>query len=436
MEIRDIIHGSIQIHSLERPIIDSRYFQRLRQIKQLGFAEYSFPGATHNRFIHSLGAMETATQIFDRIFLNQPENSGALKSPPYLTRFRRVVRLAALLHDIGHGPLSHTSELAMPARGDLKIPHLSHLKNQSRKATHEDFTLKMILDSGLTPLIEKAGKPYQFQPIHVAALIDPEIQIQDGFFEEGVDYRPILKQIITSELDADRMDYLRRDSLHTGVSYGQFDFNWIVGNLTFHINQNKCYLTLHHRALYAFEDFLISRYHMFLMIYFHHKNVIFDEMLAQYFESPNCEYTLPSNIEDYCNFDDFHLYAHLSKSENPWAQRIIQKKPYRMLVELHSGIPPGPQAQMEQKKLLSEIEQNLKSQNIHSLLITSISELSKYFQQPVDPIYVYYDNHYSAPTFIPIQECTDLFHRFKEKRSITRIYISPENYFLFKKANV
>src|SRR6478672_727023 len=130
MHIRDVIHGSIQIEDSELPVIDSPYFQRLRQIKQLGFAENSFPSATHNRYIHSLGAMHTATRAFETIFGytgheglfgNSPAAVlGAaptgihglilrLKAPKAFARFRAAVRLAAMLHDIGHGPLSHTT---------------------------------------------------------------------------------------------------------------------------------------------------------------------------------------------------------------------------------------------------------------------------------------------------------------------------------------
>src|SRR3954465_8386028 len=107
MEIRDAIHGSIAIDLIELPILDSRYFQRLRQIKQLGFAENSFPSATHNRYIHSLGAMKTASQVFETIFSPTPSSHSTQLSPATYSRFRAVVRLAALLHDIGHGPLSH-----------------------------------------------------------------------------------------------------------------------------------------------------------------------------------------------------------------------------------------------------------------------------------------------------------------------------------------
>lgn len=435
MEIRDVIHGSISIEPSERAIIDSRTFQRLRQIKQLGFSEFSYPSATHNRYIHSLGAMETASQAFDSLFIKQAPRDFALPTSA-ITRFRRTLRLAALLHDVGHGPLSHTTEFAMPDVRQLGLPDsvpLGIRQGQSRKATHEDYTLKILLDSELTPLLRRAGASVGMTPLHVAALIHPEIPVEDDFFSEPIegtriDFRPVLQQLISSELDADRMDYLRRDSFSAGVSYGQFDFDWIVANLTFHIKDGGCYLGLQHRALYSFEDFLISRFHMFLMVYFHYKSVVFDSMLAQYFESPDADYSLPADIEKYCECNDAHLYSHLARSSNEWAKRITDKRPYRMLVELHSGIPATKTAHVEQDRLLLKIEQELQSQGIHYLLATSTGEISKYFGKPGLPIFVRYDNHYSAPSFIPLEQCTDLFQRYSEKRSITRLYVSPERY--------
>jgi HD superfamily phosphohydrolase len=445
MEIRDVIHGSVIVDSFELPILDSKYFQRLRQIKQTGFAEYAFPSSTHNRYIHSLGAMNVATQAFDSIFGSQKQNSISLVPQSTCARFRALIRFAALLHDVGHGPLSHTTEIAMPEVKSLQLPLPLGPKLKPRQATHEDYTLKMILDSGLTPLIEKAGAPFGLKPVHVASLIDPKIEVADHFFletisgpfpfqGETVDFRPILKQLISSELDADRMDYLRRDSLHAGVSYGQFDFHWLVSNLTFHLDQGKCYLALQHRALYAFEDFLISRFHMFLMVYFHHKCVVFDEMLKQYFSSPDCDYQLPSDIEEYCDYTDSHLFSHLSKQSNPWAKRVTEKRPFRMLIELHSGIPATRTAKLEQQQLLEQVENDLDHHSISYLKVTSTSELSKYFRRPEDPIFVRYNNLYSSPSFIPLQQCTDLFQRYGENRSITRLYIPPESYSLFKKS--
>ncbi len=438
MEIRDVVHGAIRVEARERPIIDSRFFQRLRQIKQLGFAEFSFPSATHNRYIHSLGAMETATQAFDTIFGRESTEESrrfSALAPTTRERFREGVRLAAILHDIGHGPLSHTTEFAMPDASALGLPNAAAAssKRKSRQATHEDYTLKIILDSNLTPLIEKAGASLGLAPKHVAALIDGELETHDDFFferveGERVDFRPVLGQLISSELDADRMDYLRRDSLHAGVSYGQFDFNWLVGNLTAHVRSGRCYLGLEHRALYSFEDFLISRYHMFLMVYFHYKSVVFDEMLQQYLTHPSCDYRLPSDIEAYGGTDDSQLAAHLASSKNEWARRIAERRPYRMLVELHSAIPATKTAHAEQERLRVRIEKELGTQGIHFLQVTSTGELSKYFRKPGDPIYVRYDNHYSAPSFIPLEQCTDLFQKYEEKRVITRLYVSPEHY--------
>jgi HD superfamily phosphohydrolase len=450
MEIRDIIHGSVLVDRTELPVIDSRYFQRLRQIKQLGFAENSFPSATHNRYIHSLGAMETATQAFDTIFGGVRSRAGGdgrgrlqldRLYPMAHARFRAVTRMAALLHDVGHGPLSHTTEFAMPDVRELKVP--THLDaagaprpaqgGRARKATHEDYTLKILLDSGLTPILDRIGRPYGFTPRHIAGLVDPDLEIRDDFFleridGENVDFRPILQQLISSELDADRMDYLRRDSVHAGVSYGQFDFDWLVGSLTSHIRDRRCYLALEHRALYSFEDFLISRFHMFLMVYFHHKSVVYDEMLQQYLTHEECDYRLPADIEAYCESNDAELYAHLARSPNEWARRISDKRPYRMLIELHSGIPATKTSAVEQQRLLNKVQKDLQGQDIHFLTAKSTSELSKYFRKPADPIFVRYDNHYSAPSFIPLQQCTDLFQRYGEKREITRLYVSPERY--------
>jgi HD superfamily phosphohydrolase len=454
MEIRDVLHGSVTIETHERPILDSRHFQRLRQIKQLGFAEFAYPSATHNRYVHSLGAMSVATQAFETIFAGPdtlPSQSApdrlplAKRHPDAFRRFRAVVRIASLLHDIGHGPLSHTSEFAMPRLQALRLPAWTGLASEDRQATHEDYTLKMLLDSDLSAVLEKAGKPFGFGPRHVAALIEPTLPIDDDFFHETIfpaeeghsgkrtDFRPILQQLISSELDADRMDYLRRDSLFAGVSYGEFDFDWLVGNLTSHVHQGACYLSLQHRALYAFEDFLISRFHMFLMVYFHYKSIVFDEMLGQYLSECPEEYQLPADIDAYCGSSDAGLYAVLARSKNAWAKRITDKRPYRMLVELHSGIPAGKAAAAKQEKLLVGLKEKLRARGTHFLEATESGELSKYFQKAGDPkasspIFIRYDNLFSDPNYIPLEKCTDLFERYKEKRSITRLYVAPEDY--------
>ena len=147
--------------------IDDPFVQRLRGIRQLGFAQYPFPGATHSRFAHSIGAMHLAGNAFDVIFRNWTFSSVQRRD-----ELRSCLRIAALLHDVGHGPYSHTSEYAMPSV-QLLLPN-----QKDRQATHEDYTIA-ILQHSLRKNIEKN---FSFGADHVVALIDCSAQIEDDFF--------------------------------------------------------------------------------------------------------------------------------------------------------------------------------------------------------------------------------------------------------------
>jgi len=114
MEVRDPIHGSIHISENIKKVIKHPFFQRLRNIKQLGFSEYVFPGATHSRFLHSIGVMSVSQKAFDALFPDQ--------SSIELQKLKETLKLACLLHDIGHAPLSHATEAAMPQVEELKLP--------------------------------------------------------------------------------------------------------------------------------------------------------------------------------------------------------------------------------------------------------------------------------------------------------------------------
>ncbi|HRK02780.1 MAG TPA: HD domain-containing protein [Oligoflexia bacterium] len=428
MEIRDVIHGVVEVSSIEAQIVDSPFFQRLRNIKQLGFAENSYPGATHNRYSHSIGAKYLAQTAFRTIFGGR---AGLLKRRPKTAeRFEAVLRCAAMLHDIGHGPLSHTTEFAMPKVDKLGLAQLACLPGKacvfsgSRQADHEDYTIKIILQSSLTAKLRRALGPLGAEPIHIACVINEDIYCPDSFFvDEGIDYRPVLHQLVSSEIDVDRMDYLTRDSYYAGVNYGNFDLQWLLSHLTSHVHRNKCYLALGHKAIYAFDDFLLSRYHMFLNVYFHHKSVIFDEMLSRYFKSSDCDYEIPSDIESYIFYDDYHLYTHLSKSTNSWAKRIYHKNPFKMAAEFHSGIPQGKDHAREQKEELDRTIQGFKNRGIDYIVKTTTGELSKYFRRNERvPIFVHYTSGIGNEKFYPLEECTDLFQKYANTRSITRVY--------------
>lgn len=324
-EIRDPLHRAIQISASEREIVDSPFVQRLRDIRQLGFSHYPFPGATHTRFIHSLGVMHLAGRVFDAIFDDKPFVSELRR-----LSLRSCLRLAALLHDIGHGPFSHTAEFAMP-----NIHALGFTDKPDRRAAHEDYTVAILLNSELALLIEQN---FPFTSRHVAALIDNHIDIYDDFFMlDGIDLRPILSQCISSNLDVDRLDYLMRDSYYTGVQYGKIDVDWLISHMARHVNhQGQMALALDRRALFAFDHFLVARYHMFLMVYFNRKSVAYEALLQDYMCSAECDYQIPADLTDYKTIDDSHLWQHLLKQKHPAAQRIVNRQPVKTVFE-HEG---------------------------------------------------------------------------------------------------
>jgi HD superfamily phosphohydrolase len=206
-------------------LIDTPEFQRLRRIRQLGLAHFAYQGAEHSRFTHSLGAFHLATRILARL-------SGSYDIAP---EDFTSVRVAALLHDIGHGAFSHVIESILGFH-------------------HEDFSIAAVL-SDQTEVNAVLGEYSADLPARVADII------------RGT-FRPMaLSQLVSSQLDVDRMDYLLRDSLMTGVKYGVFDLEWIIKSVE--IDQDADHLYISAPGLYAVEDYLQARYYMFRQVYFH-----------------------------------------------------------------------------------------------------------------------------------------------------------------------
>jgi HD superfamily phosphohydrolase len=423
IEVRDPVHGTISLSDGETAIVDSPEFQRLRSIKQLGFADVSFPGATHTRFLHSLGVCHLAGEVFDHLFRGFSFSKASARS-----RFRQAFRLAAMLHDVGHGPLSHTTEEVMPPLRELNVAaYKNHPRGQdpSVRATHEDYTIKYLTDSPLTAVLNKHFP--DVSPLHVACLVDKSLSCPDDFFiEHGLDFRPILSQLVSGELDVDRMDYLERDSYFTGTNYGKFDRDWMIANMKYFEVEGKLFLGLNRRALYTFDDFLISRHHIHLMVYFHHKCIIFEEMLNRYLTSPDCDFRLPADINEYTKYHDSKLYEHLAESSNEWAQRISLRQPYRMAVELHNT---------QESARPERIKAALESNGIDVIWASSKVRLSKYHSgNPEDrayPIYVM-DQYDPWDKPAPIDETTEIFQKYEEARVIDRLYVAPEKLALAK----
>jgi len=236
--IRDPIHNVIvfedtAIDRLLLRLINCREFQRLRRIKQLGLSEMVFPGANHSRFAHSIGVMHTA-----RLFLNQIRNVGFTLTDDQKT----VVLVSALLHDIGHGPFSHAFE---------KIT----------KDRHERRTIEIIKDDATQ--INKVLKEFDGSlPTRVA-----EFFREDPSEGEVEGIPPFFVHVVSSQLDADRCDYLLRDSHATGADYGKYDLRWLIDHLYVDETNNRIYLG--RKAFYATEQYVFARYHMYQAVYFH-----------------------------------------------------------------------------------------------------------------------------------------------------------------------
>jgi len=228
---RDPVHNIIRLRTdtdegeLMMRLIDAPEFQRLRRIKQLGLGLYTYQGAEHSRFTHSLGAFHLMSRVLDRFAekytIDQDDRAAA--------------RAAALLHDVGHGSFSHVMEKVLGFH-------------------HEKLTMEVVLSEST-----EIGQ--------LLAAYSPELPAKVASIIEGKFQPAALAQLVSSQLDVDRMDYLLRDSLMTGAKYGIYDLEWIINALAIDEEHDRIYVAA--RGLYAVEEYLQARYYMFRQVYFH-----------------------------------------------------------------------------------------------------------------------------------------------------------------------
>lgn len=414
MEIRDPVHGSIHILDEEIPIITHNFFKRLRNIKQLGFSEYIFPGATHTRYIHSIGVMDIGRRAFEKLFKKYEGTKDYL-------RLKETFKLGCLLHDIGHAPLSHSTESVMPLLSELNIPKefLSDKEQRhDRQASHEDYTIKAIADSSFAESFHAVEKKFGVQRKNIADLIIGRTNDPEYFSIDGINYFGVLHQLVSSELDCDRMDYLLRDSYFCGVSYGNYDLDWMIDNLDICYMGDNAYLGISERAVITFDDFLLSRYHMFVMVYFHYRAVCLEQLLMKYFRTAENEYTIPADIEEYIEHDDHRLIKVLRNSKNRFAQDVI-----------NNVIPKKIYESFNQDQLinLEKIQQYLQSEEIEYIRCSSSGRLSKYYSahEALTSHKLYVVRQLfpdKQKLYFPIDKATDLFKKFSESHAINRIH--------------
>jgi len=316
-EIRDIIYGFITYDDWEREIINHPVFQRLRRIKQLSLTDMIYPGANHTRFEHSLGVMHLSALFFDNIvskrkqFLKDVLNFNESG----FERERRIIRFAALLHDIGHSPFSHSGEELMPY---VPKGNPEYKEGAKIRFSHEDYSIA-IIKTFFRDIIEnhKENDNYEIKVEDVTALLGDETVKPKRSH--------VWKNIISSQLDADRADYLLRDSLHTGVSYGIYDMKRLINTISIATDQETCgtNLAVEEGGWHVAESLVIARYQMFSQVYFHKTRRAFDhhiegalkEILNNYGEKSGF-FPLPDNeknLKNYIDFDDWKVYGLLKE---------------------------------------------------------------------------------------------------------------------------
>jgi len=290
-EIKDPVYGYVYITEAEKEIIDSFPVQRLRRIRQLAGTEFVYPGANHTRFEHSVGVMHLAGLLAENPNLSQVLSEDEVQ----------IIRIAALLHDVGHGPFSHIFE---------------HILTKFLNKTHENMTTWIIQKSELRDVINKLGySPNMIGKLAVGLLHEPS--------------RAYTDQIIRSAVDVDKLDFIVRDTYHTGAQYGYVDIFRLIHTLDI-LDEN---LAIDLGALSALESFILARIESFRSIYFHRVGRAVQIMLAMAMEEAKDELGLTDfkSPEQYLTLNDYTMWTMLKECKK--SKEIIENLERRRLLK-------------------------------------------------------------------------------------------------------
>ncbi len=287
--IKDPIHGYVRISRTERSVIDTEPVQRLKRIRQLAGSEFVYPAANHTRFEHVIGAMHLAGTLGDVLPIGVPRIQ------------REQLRLAALLHDIGHGPFSHVFE-----------PLLAKYLGKR----HEDFVPWLVKETDIAERLEAAG-------------LDTSILGRLAVGKLASRERPYLDQIISGSVDVDKLDYVVRDSFHTGAGYGSFD----VHRLLYAMDVIDNSLSIDDSAVATLESFLLARFESFRTIYFHKASRAVQIMMVRALEAARDElHLLDFDVpEDYLKLDDYKVWTGLKECKK--SEKIMKDLEHRRLLK-------------------------------------------------------------------------------------------------------
>ncbi|MDY2648873.1 MAG: HD domain-containing protein [Pyramidobacter porci] len=338
-QFRDPIHGFIDVSDDELKIIDSAPFQRLRNIRQLATTYLVYHGAEHSRFGHSIGVMYLTSRVFDSVTRKVPNlfaddgEENAHKTAWY----RQLLRLIGLTHDLGHAPFSHASEELFEAGKE-----------------HEDFTKLAICETEISGYIREIGAKFKKQhgdryditPELVwmiyegKDILNEEFIVPDFFF---------LKSFMDGELDCDKMDYLLRDSLYCGVTYGTYDLDRFIATLTAYKRNNQLQLAIEKGGVQALEEFILARYFMFIQVYFHKTRRYLDKALVKSLKAvlPGGKY--PDDVLEYLRWNDARILDLIAGSED---SDVVAFKSRKIMTCVFESQTHAEQADKQNTKLI------------------------------------------------------------------------------------
>lgn len=329
LSFRDPIHGFIRTDALETALIDSRPMQRLRFIRQLGWTFLIFPGAEHSRFSHVLGTMHLAGRVYDAL---AAKSDGQLPTHAEC-RERRLVRAAALVHDIGHAPFSHSAE-------DLFADGIDH----------EEMSRRLLVTPEIEAIFDRHG-----DGVDTAAV--SRVLSKQG---EGVER--LLSEIITSELDVDKMDYLRRDSLYCGVQYGSYDLERLIDTLAPIIDpaDGEWRIGVDHGGVHALEALVMARYYMFTQVYFNVTGKAMELHYSEWLRSEGRQW--PSQAEEFLLHDDISVWHTMRRSEHRHARALVHRERYSLAYETKEHLSSEERTRFE--ALLPHLEATFGAQHL------------------------------------------------------------------------
>ncbi len=355
-EIRDVVYGFVQLDEQEWEIINNPVYQRLRRIKQLSLTDMAYPGATHTRLEHSIGVTQMATDIYDSIV--SKKSARDLLAESYLLnkggvdRYRKIIRLAALLHDIGHAPFSHTGENLMPVKDT----------ETKRRYDHEEYSVA-IIKRYFRDIIEEhpINANYQIKAEEVTALLGDATK--SSF--QGI--LLLFKGIISGQLDADRADYLLRDSLHIGVNYGLYDKNRLINCIDIGQMQETgdLILAVQDGGWHIAESLVLARYQMFTQVYFHKTRRAYDyhvscavrEVLNAIYPDLGGCYPTVEHLDDYIKLDDWFMYGKIKEGlGKKHGDIILNRTHYRK--EYETSLLPKTEEEEEFNKRREKLEKS------------------------------------------------------------------------------